>query len=75
MASKSNSNSLANQLSIHLILAKQEKWASIVWQTNLAKIENWQNTRALYAHANRGCHHRFLVGGRVKKKNREGFLI
>jgi hypothetical protein len=40
---KGNSNSLANQLSIHLILAIK-KWPPIVWQTNLAKIETWQNS-------------------------------
>jgi hypothetical protein len=37
---RSNSNSLANQLRIHLILAKQEKLAS----NSLAKIEIWQNS-------------------------------
>jgi hypothetical protein len=37
---KSNSNSLANQLGIHIILAKQEKLAS----NSLAKIETWQNS-------------------------------
>jgi hypothetical protein len=36
----SNSNSLANQLGIHLILAKQENGPPTVWQTNLAKIKN-----------------------------------
>jgi hypothetical protein len=69
----SNSNSLANQPSIHLILAKQEKWSPTIWQTNLAKLTS---PRA-YMRADRGCHHRFPVGGRVKKeiKNREGFLL
>jgi hypothetical protein len=35
IANESNSNSLANQLGIHLILAKQKKWPPTVWQTHL----------------------------------------
>jgi hypothetical protein len=68
---KGDSNSLADQLGIHLIVAKQNKLTSIVWQTNLAKIETWQNL------ADRGCHHRFPVGGREKKEieNREESMM
>jgi hypothetical protein len=40
---------------------------------NLVKL----TSRRIYARAGRGCHHRFPVGGRVKKeiKNREGFFM
>jgi hypothetical protein len=52
-------------------VAKQNKMTSIVWQTNLAKIETRQNL------ADRGCHHRFPVGGREKKEieNREESMM
>jgi hypothetical protein len=47
---------LANQLGIYRILAKQEKnkkkWSPTVWQTNLAKIEIWQNS-PLHANINK----------------------
>jgi hypothetical protein len=50
---KSNSNNLANQLDIHLILAKPKNEPPIIWQINLAKIKTWQNSppRAQYARA------------------------
>jgi hypothetical protein len=63
---RSNSNSLANQLSIHLILAKQEKLAS----NSLAKIEfgktHLQGTWLLSV---------FPYGWEGEKKNREGILM
>jgi hypothetical protein len=37
---KSNSNSLTNQLDIHIILAKQEKWASNSLANQLGKNRN-----------------------------------
>jgi hypothetical protein len=45
-----------------------------VSQTNLGKIKAWQNSHprthieTIYARADRGCHRRFPVGGRAKKK-------
>jgi hypothetical protein len=71
---KSNSNSFANQLGIHLILAKREKLTSNSLANQLGK--NHLPTR-IYARADRGCHRRFALGGRVKKeiKNRERFLM
>jgi hypothetical protein len=57
----------------------RKKWPPTVWQTNLTKIETWHNSppTRIYVRADRGCHRRFCVGGRVKKeiKNREGFLM
>jgi hypothetical protein len=73
-STKSNSNSLVNQLGIHLILAKQEKLASNSLENQLGKTHL---PARIYARANRGCHRHFPLGGRVKKeiKNREGFLM
>jgi hypothetical protein len=70
----SNSNSLTNQLGIHLILAKQEKLTSNSLANQIGKTH--LPTR-IYACADRGCHRRFPVGGRVKKEiqNKEGFLM
>jgi hypothetical protein len=72
--SLSNSNNLANQLGIHLILAKEEKLASNSLANQLGEIH--LPTR-IYAHADRGCHRRFPLGRRVKKEieNRERFLM
>jgi hypothetical protein len=65
---------LANQLGIHLILAKQEKLTSNSLANQLRKTH--LPTR-IYARADRGCHRRFSVGRRVKKeiKNKKGFLV
>jgi hypothetical protein len=61
--SKSNSNSLTNQLGIHLILAKQEKLVFLANQLGknrkLAKL----TSRRVYMRADRGCHRRFPLGG------------
>jgi hypothetical protein len=65
LQSKSNSNSLANQLGIHIILAKQEKLASNSLANQLGKTH--LPTR-IYARADRGCHRCFPLGGRMKKK-------
>jgi hypothetical protein len=43
---ESNSNCLANQLSIYLILAKQENWPPILWQTNLKNLAKLTSPRA-----------------------------
>jgi hypothetical protein len=58
--------------------AKQEKLACLANRLgknrNLAKL----TSPRVYARADRGCHRRFPLGGRVKKKeikNREGFLM
>jgi hypothetical protein len=65
----SNSNNLANQLGIYLILAKQENLASSSLTNQLGKTHL---PMRIYARADRGCHRRFPVGWRVKKiKNRE----
>jgi hypothetical protein len=73
----SNSNSLTNQLGIHIILAKQEKMDSNSLANQLGKNRNLAKLTSPRAYADRGCHRRFPVGGRVKKeiKNREGFLM
>jgi hypothetical protein len=39
-AIKRNSDSLTNQLDIHLILVKQENWSQTVWQNQLGKNRN-----------------------------------
>jgi hypothetical protein len=75
----SNSNSLANQLGIYIILAKQENLPPTVWQTNLAKIETWQNSPP-HAHiCARGSWlpSLFPSGWEGEKviKNREGILM
>jgi hypothetical protein len=76
---KSNSNNLANQLDIYLILAKQENLASNSLRNQLGKNRNLTKLTSpcAYMRADRGCHGRFPAGGRVKKeiKNREGFLM
>jgi hypothetical protein len=76
---KSNFKSLANQLDIHLIWQNKKDWSLTIWQTNLAKIETWQNSHPhvyICAHGS-WLHRRFPVGGRVKKEinNRERFLM
>jgi hypothetical protein len=70
---------LANQLGIHLILAKQEKFfqqfGKSTWQKyKLGKTHIPARTNAI---ADRGCHRCFPLGVRVRKeiKNREGFLM
>jgi hypothetical protein len=76
---RATSNSLGNQLRIHLILAKQEKltYNSLAKQLdknrNLAKL----TSPRVYMRADHGCHRRFSVGVWVKKeiKNRERFLM
>jgi hypothetical protein len=74
----SNSNSLANQLGIHQILAKQEKLASNNLANQLGKIETWKNSPP-HAHI---CARRLWLPSAFpgrwegkKIKNREGFLI
>jgi hypothetical protein len=77
---KSNSNSLANQLDIHLILAKQEKISLQQFgKRNLVKIETWQNSPP---HAHIGERRSWLPSvfpsrweGEKEIKNREGFLV
>jgi hypothetical protein len=56
---------LANQLGIHLILAKQEK---LVSNTLANQLGNTHLTTRIYARADRGYHRRFPVGGKVKKE-------
>jgi hypothetical protein len=72
-ATKSNSNSLANQLGIHIILAKREKLPFNSLANQLGKNRNLAKLTSPRAY----MHRRFPVGGRVKKeiKNREGFLM
>jgi hypothetical protein len=56
---KSNSNSLTNQLGIHLILEKQEKLASNNLANQLVKNRNFDITRlptCIYARPDHGCH-------------------
>jgi hypothetical protein len=65
---ESNSNCLANQLSIYLILAKQENWPPILWQTNLAKIETWQNSPP---HAHICARGSWLPSWEGEKRNKE----
>jgi hypothetical protein len=67
---QSNSNSLAYQLGIHLILAKQEKLASNSLANQLGKNRNLAKliSPRAYMRGDRGCHWCFPVGGRVKKK-------
>jgi hypothetical protein len=67
---ESNSNSLANQLGIHLILAKQEKLASSGLANQLGKNRNSAKLTSprAYMRPDRGCHRCFPLGGRVKKK-------
>jgi hypothetical protein len=62
---KSNSNSLANQFGIHLILAKREKLPSNGLANQLGKKKNLAKPTS--ARADRGCHWCFPLGGRVKK--------
>jgi hypothetical protein len=56
---------LTNQLGIHLILTKQEK---LVSNTLANQLGNTHLTTRIYARADRGCHRRFPVGGKVKKE-------
>jgi hypothetical protein len=56
---------LANQLDIHLILAKQEKLVSNSLANQLSKTHI---ATRIYARADRGCHRRFPIGGKVKKE-------
>jgi hypothetical protein len=65
----SNSNSLVGQLGIHLVLAKQEKLASNSLANQLGKNRNLAKLTSprVYMRADRGCHRRIPVGGRVKK--------
>jgi hypothetical protein len=77
---QSNSNSLANQLDIHLILAKQEKLTSNSLANQLGKNRNLAKLTSPHAYMRARvvvATRRFPVGGRVKKeiKNREGFLM
>jgi hypothetical protein len=74
---KSKSSNLANQLGIHLILPKREKSTSNILTNQLGKNRNLAKLTSprVYAHADRGCYRPFPLGGRVKKKNREGFLM
>jgi hypothetical protein len=67
---------LANQLGIHLILAKQEKLTSNGLANQLGKNRNLVKLTSPRAR-DRGCHQRFPVGERVKKeiKNIEGLLM
>jgi hypothetical protein len=80
MPSKSNSNSLANQIAIHLILSKTRKidlqqFDKSTWQKK--KLGKTHLLTRIYVRADRGCHRPFPLGGRVKKeiKNRERFLM
>jgi hypothetical protein len=65
---KSNSKSLANQLAIHLILAKHEKLDSNSLANQLGKNRNLAKTHR--PHTDRGCHRHLSVSGRVKKRNK-----
>jgi hypothetical protein len=69
------------QINLASIQFRQNKknWPPTVWQTNLAKYKlgKTQLPTRIYVCADRGCHRRLPVGGRVKKEinNKEGFLM
>jgi hypothetical protein len=65
---------LANQVGIHLILAKQEKLASNSLANQLGKNRKLGKTHLparIYARADRGCHRRFLCRWEGEKRNKE----